>query len=549
MPDDMVTIDPQFQPSRPGDGQGRGLRLAGIGAAVVVAFLLGWLLKTPVPNEPGLPEAVSTSTQPPIDETTTSTLRSRPPATTTTTAEPVALAVPLGEAVPGFTDTISMLRWGENRIEILRWASSQSSPETVASLAAESMFFGLDASGRWVAGIDDGVLYVEPVRGSSVDGPWPEGFDGAIDVRVASAVWHESDPAQLAWVKCSLDRGATDEGPRRIATLHSVDLESGTDEAPDAKATIDGGCVSGWGISPHLFHWGNGGIRYWSEADGGHEYLIQPNGATVVAPANAETIVAPNGWAVVMDHGYRDESHLMSPDGTAHPVPGLAEGESVDSALWSPDSSRLAYGVPSGNGEALIRIVEMASGVVDAEVTAPNHELWPVTWSTDSRFLLLEQWPVERSDNGKLMFHNVGAGTSVTVPLPPEIGDIRTFEPVPVAEQFAPVEWGIVPDDESWGPGVYTVYMELDARPLLRDQVEDVSGQLIWDETVVDLCNVGMDWGDGFLNVGDTFETIEGCGANPTAMQDAFDEFGIPKTACLTVTAEGVEHEYCAPLN
>ena len=30
---------------------------------------------------------------------------------------------------------------------------------------------------------DDGVLYVEPVRGSSVDGPWPEGFDGAIDVR------------------------------------------------------------------------------------------------------------------------------------------------------------------------------------------------------------------------------------------------------------------------------------------------------------------------------------------------------------------------------
>jgi hypothetical protein len=147
------------------------------------------------------------------------------------------------------------------------------------------------------------------------------------------------------------------------------------------------------------------------------------------------------------------------------------------------------------------------------------------------------------------MFYDITKGTSVTVPLPPQVGDIRTSEPVPAAEQFTPVEWGIALEEESWGPGVYTVFMTVDVRPLLPDQVEDVSGRLMWDETVVDLCNIGLDdVGDGFLHIGDTFQTIEGCGANPTAMQDAFDEFGLPETACVAVRLDGVDYEYCAPL-
>lgn len=94
---------------------------------------------------------------------------------------------------------------------------------------------------------------------------------------------------------------------------------------------------------------------------------------------------------------------------------------------------------------------------------------------------------------------------------------VCSSEPIPIAEQFTPVEWGISPsDNESRGPGVYTVFMEVDAGPLIPAQVEDVSGQLIWDETAVDLCNINIDLEyAGWVYVGDTFDTIEGCGVNP----------------------------------
>ncbi|NNC40609.1 MAG: hypothetical protein HKN95_07940, partial [Acidimicrobiia bacterium] len=112
---------------------------------------------------------------------------------------------------------------------------------------------------------------------------------------------------------------------------------------------------------------------------------------------------------------------------------------------------------------------------------------------------------------------------------------------------FTPVEWGIILNES--GPGVHTVSMEADIRPLTADLVEGVSGTLIWDETVVDLCAIGTEQeGVGLLHIGDTFQTTEGCGDNPTAMQDAFDDFGLPKRACVMVTVDGLDHEYCAPL-
>jgi hypothetical protein len=110
--------------------------------------------------------------------------------------------------------------------------------------------------------------------------------------------------------------------------------------------------------------------------------------------------------------------------------------------------------------------------------------------------------------------------------------------------------WGITLDDPYWGPGIHTVFMIADFHPLTVDQVDALSGELIWDETVVDLCNIGFRHvGDGYLFVGDIFQTIEGCGSNPTAMQDAFDTYGLPATACLAVEVEGTDHEYCAPLS
>ena len=66
---------------------------------------------------------------------------------------------------------------------------------------------------------------------------------------------------------------------------------------------------------------------------------------------------------------------------------------------------------------------------------------------------------------------------SVAVPLPPQVGDIRTVEPVPVAEQFTPVEWGIDLEEEFRRPGVYTVSMIVDVGPLLPDQVAAPLGQ------------------------------------------------------------------------
>jgi hypothetical protein len=130
-------------------------------------------------------------------------------------------------------------------------------------------------------------------------------------------------------------------------------------------------------------------------------------------------------------------------------------------------------------------------------------------------------------------------------------GITRTIYSAPFTQRdgsfrFTPVQWGIHLDD--LGPGVHTVLMGVDARPLTASLVEDVSGKLIWDERVVDLCQIGFGVEDGSLQIGDIFQTTEGCGSNPTAMQDAFNEFGLPETACLTVRFGGVDHEYCAPL-
>ena len=59
------------------------------------------------------------------------------------------------------------------------------------------------------------------------------------------------------------------------------------------------------------------------------------------------------------------------------------------------------------------------------------------------------------------------------------------------------------------------------------------------------------DVGDGFLRIGDGFQSNTqgpGCDIN-TAMQNAFDEFGLPNNACLSVRSGDINYEFCAPLN
>lgn len=115
----------------------------------------------------------------------------------------------------------------------------------------------------------------------------------------------------------------------------------------------------------------------------------------------------------------------------------------------------------------------------------------------------------------------------------------------------APVEWQIVLDDR--GAGVHTVHMIVDFGPAPESSDEselEASGRLVWEQGEVELCGIELrdEVEEGRLGVGDIFQTTEGCGGDPTAMQDAFDEFGLPTEGCVEATLAGSTYEYCAPL-
>lgn len=127
---------------------------------------------------------------------------------------------------------------------------------------------------------------------------------------------------------------------------------------------------------------------------------------------------------------------------------------------------------------------------------------------------------------------------------------------------FTPVEWTIARDTH--GAGIHTIYMIADVSPLVVDDLQDIGGELIWEETQITLCAdptyPPVEWGkfisirdvgDGFLRIGDGFQSNSqgpGCDIN-TTMQNAFDNFGLPENACLSVRSGDINYEFCAPLN
>jgi hypothetical protein len=127
---------------------------------------------------------------------------------------------------------------------------------------------------------------------------------------------------------------------------------------------------------------------------------------------------------------------------------------------------------------------------------------------------------------------------------------------------FTPVEWTIARDTH--GAGIHTIYMIADVSPLVVDDLQDIGGELIWEETQITLCAdptyPPVEWGkfisirdvgDGFLRIGDGFQSNgqgPGCDIN-TTMQNAFDNFGLPEKACLSVRSGDINYEFCAPLN
>jgi len=107
-------------------------------------------------------------------------------------------------------------------------------------------------------------------------------------------------------------------------------------------------------------------------------------------------------------------------------------------------------------------------------------------------------------------------------------------------------EWSISADRA--GDGIHDVHMIKTFSPLEESDLQDFGGRLVWPETEIELCGVGIrSVGDGFLQIGDIFNTTQGCDGE-TRMHQAFDQFGAPQTACVFVRSRGVDDEYCAPL-
>ena len=139
---------------------------------------------------------------------------------------------------------------------------------------------------------------------------------------------------------------------------------------------------------------------------------------------------------------------------------------------------------------------------------------------------------------------------------------VGEFDPRRVgAYVFGPVRWGVVIDPI--GSGNHLVHMVVEVRPAADSQVEvpeyqtaEISGRLVWDETVVDLCTLGdrherVNKLEEVMWIGDIFSTSAWCvdwEPNFGAIQDAFDEFGLPEQGCVGFTVDGITHEICEPL-
>lgn len=415
MGDNQVTIDPEFDPH---NDRGRGPRVVWLPVAglVVAVGLFGWLFGFPAAPESDESEAAaSTSTAP---DTVAATSVSVPPdtlATTTTvptivtetsavpTYLPLAiLRLPLSDVVSGFTDRITMVATPMESYKVMRWAPSETVTRVVLEVERDEFDegsdwsvagwpVGFDASGDWFAHVQsDGALAVSVVsenREEPVE-------TITVGTHVSSAVWHDTVPGRLAWISCT---GSASEP----ATLYSLQVGDPTAEPVPAR-TMDKACL-GWGDGAWLQEWSDEDPRIESES-----------------------------WDAL------DPVFVDAEGAEATTVPGLADGESVGSYVRSPDRTLVALTPeapwdidPSASWDARtsrLRVMDAATGGILAEVSEYGSEVFTMTWSTDSRYLLYELWNFN-TESGALMFYDTLTTTTIRIPLSEIIDDIQTTSP------------------------------------------------------------------------------------------------------------------------
>ncbi|MEA2024082.1 MAG: WD40 repeat domain-containing protein [Actinomycetota bacterium] len=409
MSDDKVRIDPMFASTRTYPEESRGLRSGRVIVAVgVAAFAVGWLFgaASSTPDPDGV--AASTTTLPSADTTAT-----------TTSVRIVAqesgvvahLDMALGEAIPGFTDTITLAIWNEEGVDVQRWRPESSTPETLLTFPFEESPFlgppmlgwpmGLDASGYWHARVlPSDTLVVDSLSPEAVDG-----FDlateapigEAIGVRVREATWHPSKPGWLAWLETSRGHDPTTATLRMLdvadesaqpAELLEIDLEH---DAP-AEFRIE------WlqsGIQVEIWTWED------DQTESARQVLVDADGTVVAQPEDSWfSAEGPDGttlWTPNLEFGdSASEPFLLTPDGLQRsPVPGSRAGDRISSAEWSPDGGYLALGLgPPEEGSPLsaveparFRVIDLASGTVLVALDVHGYGVSDLEWSPDGRYV------------------------------------------------------------------------------------------------------------------------------------------------------------------
>jgi hypothetical protein len=344
--------------------------------------------------------------------------------------------VPLREAVPGFADTITAVRWDRTGVDVLRWPASESAPATTLALdhAIGARNRAVDASGRWFLEIRGAsVLDIYTVNDGNPRSPEPRRLSGApAGVKTWSAVWHDTRPGRLAWLACA------DGAPGSSSELVTADLTDPRAE-PMVLRLTDVSCDD---RRTWLTRWGDWGVLlHATEPSRIAQLLLDLEGREL-----AEELLSPEGeWFVgvgpenttVWTEGLGRSgasSFLLTADGSAHrPVPGLADDERLETALASPDGSFLAL-VPhlAPGAGSVVRIVDVDAGDVTAEIEETSSLVTRMAWSSDSRFLMYERWPnIELNWAGvpqlvELVFHDTRVGTTTALPLPGYTAALRS---------------------------------------------------------------------------------------------------------------------------